>query len=260
MIADLHNHTTLCHHAEGEPFQYVERAIEKGIKFFGFTDHAPMNFDPTYRMDFSEIDKYFGLIDEVAEKYRGKIEILKGFEVDYLPQYHDNRVLKSNVDYLIGSIHFLQGWGFDNPEFMGNYENVDIDELWKVYFSEMENMAKSGLFQIAGHLDLLKVFKFLPKKNRIGDLVQDTLKAIKKSEMAVEINASGLRKPIAETYPSREILELVRDFNIPITTSSDAHSPTQVGMFKSEIDRLLKDIGFKEIAIFRNKQIELLQI
>jgi histidinol-phosphatase (PHP family) len=257
---DLHNHTTLCHHAEGEPFQYVETAISRGTEFFGFTDHAPMDFDPTYRMKFSEIDKYFSMIDEVAEKYKNKIEILKGFEVDYLPKYHDDRVLKSDVDYLIGSIHFLQGWGFDNPEFIGNYEKVDIDELWKLYFSELENMAKSELFQIVGHLDLLKVFKFLPKKNRVGDLVQETLKAVKKSGMAIEINASGLRKPIAETYPSREILELVKDFKIPITTSSDAHSPKQVGMFKAEIEKLVKEIGFTEAAIFRKRQIELLPI
>jgi histidinol-phosphatase (PHP family) len=258
MLVDLHNHTHLCNHAEGQPFEYVEKAIEKGIKIFGFTDHAPMDFDPTWRMKFSEILKYFEMIDEVREKYKDKIEILKGFEVDYLPKYHDERILESDVDYLIGSIHFLNEWGFDNPEFIGKYESSDIDELWKLYFKEIENMANSKLFQVVGHMDLLKVFKFLPKKQRIDDLVEDSLKAIKKSGMAIEINSSGLRKPIGETYPSRNILQIVKEMNIPITTSSDAHSPEQVGMFKNEINQLIHEIGFKEVAIFRKKQLVLI--
>jgi histidinol-phosphatase (PHP family) len=260
MVVDLHNHTYLCNHAEGELFQFVERAIEKGIKIFGFSDHAPMSFDPNFRMKFSEIELYFQLIDEVREKYKGKIEILKAFEVDYLPKYHDNRVLKSNVDYLIGSIHFLDGWGFDNPEFIGRYESEDIDSLWKLYFSEITNMANSNLFDIVGHIDLMKVFKFLPIENRIEDLAEESLKAIKKSGMAIEINGSGFRKPIGEAYPSETILKMVYDMKIPITTSSDAHYVEQVGMFKNEINNLLSQIGFKEVAVFRNREMELLKI
>ena len=79
-----------------------------------------------------------------------------------------DEILNANVDYLIGSVHFLQNknemWGFDNPEFIGVYKSVDIDKIWEDYFDAIEAMAKTNYFQIVGHLDLIKVFKFLPKK------------------------------------------------------------------------------------------------
>jgi histidinol-phosphatase (PHP family) len=260
MRVDLHNHTPLCNHAEGEPAEYIEQAIEKGIEVFGFSDHAPMSFDPDFRMRFSEMELYLQMIDEVKEKYRDKIEILRAFEVDYLPEYHDDRVLNSSVDYLIGSIHFLQDWGFDNPEFIGRYETEDIDKLWKLYFGEIENMAKSGLFDIVGHIDLMKVFNYLPKENRIEDLAEESLKAIKKSGMAIEVNGAGFRKVVGEAYPSIDLLKVIYDMGIPITTSSDAHSPLQVGMFAEKTDDLIKKIGFKEVALFRDRKIEMIKI
>jgi histidinol-phosphatase (PHP family) len=259
MRVDLHNHTTLCNHAEGELFQYIEEAIKRKIDFFGVTDHAPMNFDKTYRMSFDQIGEYFNLIEEVQKKYRGKIEILKGFEVDYLPNFHDPRVLEAPVDYLIGSIHFLQGWGFDNPEFIGRYESENIDQLWELYFKEVENMVESNLFQIVGHLDLMKVFKFFPKEKKIDDFVEPVLKKIAKSKMAIEINGSGYRKPIGEPYPSISILKRIYDYRIPITFSSDAHSPSAVGVYLEELEREARNIGFKEVAIFKNRELELVK-
>ena len=235
MKVDLHNHTLLCNHAEGEPFEYIEEAIKKKIDIFGFSDHAPMNFDKKYRMSFNEMAKYLTWLDEVKEKYQKKIEILKGFEVDYLPHYLDERVLNSDVDYLIGSVHFLDSWGFDNPQFIGEYEKKDIDTIWIDYFKQIEEMAQSELFQIVGHIDLIKVFKFLPKRLKIEDIVEPSLKAIQNSKMAVEINGAGYNKPISEQYPSVSILKMVHDMNIPVTLGSDAHSPKRVG---EHLDRL----------------------
>lgn len=260
MRVDLHNHTSLCNHAEGEVYEYIESAIKKKIDFFGFSDHNPMNFDPTYRMKFEELNTYFNLVDEVKEKYKSSITILKGLEVDYLPQYHSDIVLNSDVDYLIGSIHFLKGWGFDNPEFIGRYKTENIDELWKLYFKEIENMANSKLFQIVGHIDLMKVFKFMPKENRVEDLIQPALQSIKKSGMAIEVNGAGYRKPIGEPYPSLSIIKMIFDMNIPITLSSDSHSPAQVGIYLEKLEREIKRIGFSEVAIFRNKNLELIKI
>ena len=98
--------------------------------------------------------------------------------------------------------------GFDNPEFIGQYKNKNIDTIWEDYFEAITNMVKTNKFDIVGHLDLIKVFKFLPKKD-IKTIAKDTLKKIKKSNMVVEINSAGYRKPIAEQYPSKEILEVM---------------------------------------------------
>ena len=261
MRVDLHNHTKLCNHASGEIDEYVQKAIENGIDIFGFSDHAPMEFDKKYRMSLAQTDEYEKSIKKAKEKYKNQIEILLGYEVDFLPNFLEERVLQADVDYLIGSIHFLPKdgnlWGFDNPEFIGEYKSVDIDKIWQDYFDAVEAMAKSALFQIVGHLDLLKVFNYKPKKD-IRLLAKNALKAIKKSNMAIEINSAGFRKPVGEAYPSKELLEEIKDLDIPITFASDAHAPEQVGFKLGNIETLAKNIGFDKVAIFRQKEMVLL--
>jgi histidinol-phosphatase (PHP family) len=258
MIVDLHNHTPLCNHAEGEIFEYVQRAIETGITYFGFSDHAPMDFDPKYRMSFSDMKSYEKDVLEAKEKYKDKIEILLGYEVDYLKGHMDERVLNAKVDYLIGSVHFIEGWGFDNPEFIGKYEDQDIDEIWQKYFDTIEEMANSRLFDIVGHLDLIKVFKFMPNKN-INEMAKAALEAIKKADMVLELNVAGFRKPIGEAYPSLSLLQQAYDLGIPITFASDAHKPEQVSMFNDEIIKMARDAGYTECALFKNRVREFIK-
>ncbi|MDD5157495.1 histidinol-phosphatase [Sulfurimonas sp.] len=252
MLVDLHNHTPLCNHAEGEISEFIEKAIECGTKYFGFSDHAPMNFDHKYRMDFKQMEGYENSVLEAKERYKDKIEILLGYEVDYLKGYMDERVLNANVDYLIGSVHFIDEWGFDNPEFIGNYENQDIDEIWQKYFDAIKEMAESGLFDIVGHLDLIKIFKFLPNKN-IESLAHEALLAIKKANMTLELNIAGFRKPIAQAYPSISLLKEVYKLGIPITFASDAHKPEQVGLFNDEAMKMAREVGYTECVYYRKR-------
>lgn len=259
MKVDLHNHTVLCNHATGSVNEYVEAAIACGTQYFGFSDHAPMMFDPQYRMKFEEMQLYEGWVHQAQEHYRDKITVLLGYEVDYLPGYLDERVLKRSCDYLIGSVHFIDEWGFDNPEFIGHYNNINMDEIYIRYFSLVEEMAKLGKFNIVGHFDLLKVFNFFPKTD-IRLLAKDALKAIKKADMTIEINMSGLRKPVKEAYPSDELLEEIASFDIPITFASDAHRSDQVGMFSDEIEALARQMGYSECAVYRNKERTMIKI
>ena len=161
MNIDLHNHTKRCNHAVGELYEYIDAAIACNIDIFGFACHAPMKFDEKYRMGLDEIDSYINEIRELKYQYRNKIDIRVGFEVDYINKKEyliEKKVLDSNVDYLIGSIHFLNNWGFDNEEFIGVYKNIDINEAWIEYLESITNMAQSGLFDIVGHFDLLKIY------------------------------------------------------------------------------------------------------
>ena len=255
MIVDLHNHTPLCNHAEGTIDEYVQSAIKQGTKVFGFSDHAPMDYDPKYRMKFEDMQEYEKDVLAAKEKYKNKINILLGYEVDYLPSHMDKRVLNADVDYLIGSVHFLEGWGFDNPEFMGRWEEQDIDEVWQKYFDTIEDMANTKLFDIVGHLDLIKVFKFLPKGN-ISKMAKAALNAIKEADMVIELNVAGYRKKVEEPYPSRALLELAFSLDIPITFSSDAHKPEQIAMFNDEIIKLAREVGYTQCAyFFKRKRI-----
>jgi histidinol-phosphatase (PHP family) len=259
MIVDLHNHTPLCNHAEGSIDEYINAAIKQGTKVFGFSDHAPMDFDPKYRMKFEEMHQYEKDVLATKEKYKDKIDILLGYEVDYLPGHMDERVLDAAVDYLIGSVHFIDGWGFDNPEFIGRYEHEDINEIWQKYFDAIEAMAKTKLFDIVGHLDLIKVFKFMPTKD-IKSIAKNALLAIKASGMVMEINVAGYRKPVAEAYPSKELLQEAFKLEIPITLSSDAHKPEQVGLYNDRVMQLVKEVGYTECAYFKDKKAHFLKI
>ena len=259
MIVDLHNHTPLCNHAEGEIEEYIEAAIKRGTQVFGFSDHAPMDFDPEYRMKFEEMQSYEAHVKEAKEKYKNKIEILLGYEVDYLPGHMDERVLHAEVDYLIGSVHFIDEWGFDNPEFIGRYEHEDIDLIWQKYFDAVEAMAQTQLFDIVGHLDLIKIFKFMPKQE-IKSIAKNVLIAIKENNMVLEINAAGYRKPVAEAYPSKELLQEAYALGIDITLSSDAHKPEQVGLHNERVIALAKAVGYKECAYFVGREKRFLEL
>jgi len=234
-------------------FEYVQKAIENGTKYFGFSDHAPMSFDKEYRMSFEQMSKYEDTVNKLKQEYKDKINILLGYEVDFLPGYIDERVLNAKVDYLIGSVHFIDKWGFDNPEFIGKYKNVDIDKIWQDYFDAIEQMAKSGKFDIIGHIDLIKIFNFLPKKD-IKDIVKNAINAIKKADMTIELNSAGYRKPCKEAYPSVDLMELIAQNNITITFGSDAHKPEQVGYKSKQIEELAKSYGYEKCSYFVNRE------
>ena len=253
---DLHNHTTRCNHAEGTVDTYIQKAIELGIDIYGFSEHAPMDFDEKYRLKFNEMQDYTHDILTAKEKYKEDISILLGYEVDWLQGHMDERVLGADVDYLIGSVHFIDKWGFDNPEFIGGWKDKNIDDIWQAYFEATEAMTRSGKFDIVGHLDLIKVFKFMPKKD-VRVLAKDVLKAIKETNMVMEINTAGLRKPIGEMYPSRALLEEAYALDIPITFSSDAHAVEQIGAGYELATTLAKDIGYTKAVTFQERDKEM---
>jgi histidinol-phosphatase (PHP family) len=260
MRVDLHNHTILCNHAQGSVEDFIKKAIELKIDYYGFTEHAPMNFDEKYRMKLTEKEFYESTLRYYKEKYSNNINILLGYEVDFMQSVPIlDEILSSKVDYLIGSVHFLESkndslpWGFDNPEFIGKYENKDIDSIWIDYFDAIRLMAKTSYFDIVGHLDLIKVFKYLPKKD-IKLMALEALKQIKKSNMTIEINAAGFRKPIKEQYPSMELLQLAYELDIDITFSSDAHALEQVGYCYDEVVSLAKSVGYTKCAIYKQRE------
>jgi len=256
MRVDLHNHTTLCNHAEGSMEEYIQKAIELGIDIYGFSEHAPMrDFEDGYRLVLEKKEFYENSVLELQKKYQDKIQITLGYEVDYMNgDYILDEIKNANVDYLIGSVHYLDKWGFDNPEFIGVYKSKNIDTIWEEYFEAVKAMAKTGYFNIVGHLDLIKVFNYLPSKD-IKSIAIESLKQIKKSNMAIEINCSGFRKPIGEQYPSYELLKLAFELDIPITFSSDAHSVDHIGFKYEEAKELARKTGYTTCVYFKEKQM-----
>lgn len=258
MRIDLHNHTPLCQHATGTPEEYIQKAIALGIDVYGFSCHAPMAFDTKYRMSLAQLPEYFETLQSLRQSYKTHIDIRIGLEVDFIKGKEnliESQVQNAQVDYLIGSVHFLNDWGFDNPEFIGHYKHTDMTQCWSDYLDSIAAMAQSGLFQIIGHFDLLKVFNN-PPPSTLHHKLKTTLESIKDNTCVLEINSAGLRKPCAEQYPSRHILKMAKDMQIPITFSSDAHSLEQVGAGYEICKNLALELGYTHMCAFKDKQIE----
>lgn len=258
MRVDLHNHTVYCNHASGSIKSYIQKASDIGINIFGFSCHAPMCFDERYRMSFLDLPNYLA---QIPKSYKS-MEILSALEVDYIlgrEDLLDKTVLNADLDYLIGSVHFLEDWGFDNPEFIGKWQKVGVFSTWDKYLSSLQSMAKTGYFQIVGHFDLPKLFGHVMPYS-LNEKMEETLCIIKDMDMVLEVNAAGLRKNIKEQYPSFDILKKARKIGLDITMGSDAHDINQVGFGYETCIKILKDIGFNKLAIFRKKQKILLDL
>ncbi len=258
--ADYHLHTPLCGHAVGAPEEYAKQAVRMGLKEIGFSDHAPMVNKPMpgITMAFDDLPKYHALVEDVRKRYASQISIKIGLESDFLPRYEDKT--KSMVegypyDYIIGSVHFIDDWAFDDPAHREFWKKHDVNEVYRQYYALLRLSAQTGLFQIIGHSDLPKKFGARPSMD-MTDEIKKTAKIFSQTGVAVEINTAGLRKPVGEMYPSPQSLKIYREANVPLTFGSDAHDPQDVGKnFDKAVD-LAKSVGYNEYLIFKNKKIE----
>ncbi|MCL6478703.1 MAG: histidinol-phosphatase HisJ family protein [Peptococcaceae bacterium] len=267
MMPDYHIHTARCGHARGEMPQYIARAREKGLKEIGFADHVPMYWLPAERRDSGLAmaeDHFPGYMEEVLS-LRGEhpdIDILLGVEVDYVPGWEKeaSRILSGHpFDYVIGSVHYIDGWAFDSPRQVDGYGRRDIESIYRDYFDLLCRAAASGLFDIIAHPDLVKKFGHRPGKVPT-ELYRQAAGAFARAGVCVEVNTAGLRYPAGEIYPSLEFLRLCRVEGVPATTGSDAHDPDLVGAGFDQAEKLLLEAGYREVAIFRGRRRKMVRI
>jgi histidinol-phosphatase (PHP family) len=158
-----------------------------------------------------------------------------------------------NPDYLIGSVHHIGSWLLDSEREIEEWKRRGVDHVYTQYFGLVQAMAKTHLFDIVGHLDLVKKFGHRPKSD-LTDLMLRTVETIGKSGMCIEINTSGLRKPCREIYPSEKLLKMCLDNGISITFGSDAHSPEDVGNGFDQAVALARRVGYGEITRFMQRR------
>jgi histidinol-phosphatase (PHP family) len=257
-MIDYHIHTKLCGHATGEMEQYVERAIEIGLSEIGFSDHLPfVDFErPGFAMTISQLPYYVQKVDKLREKYPN-ITIRLGIEVDYFPQLKkeiSELLAKYPFDYVYGSVHFIDDWAFDSPYALPEWNLADIDQVWEQYIGLLHQAAQSNLFDVLSHLDLVKIYGFRPTRDMLPRW-ETLMKCLKDNGLATEINTRGLRKPVAEIYPSEEILTLIKKYEIPLVFGSDAHAPEEVGRDFDQARELALKYDITSIAQFRGRKI-----
>ncbi len=257
---DYHLHTPLCGHATGEPWEYVEQGLKVGLAEMGFSDHAPLlsHRDPTITMGREQLPGYLRMIQDVQARYAKQIRIKIALEADFLPGYEEQTkelLATFDYDYIIGSVHFIRRWAFDDPAERDRWNQEDINKVYRTYFDLLRQSARSKLFDIMGHVDLVKKFGHRPTEDMTGE-VKETAKVFKQCGVAVEINTSGLRKPVREMYPAPGMLKIYREAGVPLTFGSDAHTPQDVGKDFDQALALARAAGYREHCIFTQRKIE----
>lgn len=263
MKFDLHTHHYRCGHADGDIRDYIEAAIAADIQVIGISDHTPFfssDVDqafPKIAMGKSELQHYVKEVLDLKKEYEGKIDVLLGIESDYFPDhaklYHEI-LSQYPFDYIIGSVHYSSGYSiFDRSRWKG-MNNADQIATKEEYFRMIAESARSGMFQILGHIDAIK--SNYPDFTQIEapQAIDRTLQVIAECGVAIEVNTSGKIKVCGLWHPVDEILERAHHFGVDISFGSDSHIPQRVGDDFDKVAQKLRDIGFTEWVYYKQKQ------
>jgi histidinol-phosphatase (PHP family) len=270
MLTDYHLHlrpdedgTTFDRYFTAENVErYRATATEAGIEELGVAEHVyrfrqalDLWRHPLWLANGSDD------LDEYCEFVRGT-SLRLGVECDFVPgaEGRTAAMLEArDFDFVVGSVHFIgEGDAAVDHDGFDVWEAPDAgpEEIWARYFDHFNRCARSGLFDILAHPDLVKVWgrdRPLPE----GDLrrfYEPAVEAILEGGSAVELSTAGLRKPVGELYPAREFAALVVEAGVPFALSSDAHLPEQIGFRYDDALAFLEDLGVEEIAVFEGRR------
>ncbi|HKJ44154.1 MAG TPA: histidinol-phosphatase [Sunxiuqinia sp.] len=257
-LVDYHMHSILSD-GKNNYEEMVLAAIELGLDEIGFSDHVCLK-PVSWAIMPIDIPVMTEQILELREKYQSDIRIRYGIEMDYFPNMEDEikeMIDSLPLDYVIGSVHFIEDWNFDSDKSLyGKWTN---DELYEMYYELIQLAAKSGLFDTIGHLDIIKKFRVYPESDQ-SKLIDETLRIIKENNLVVELNTGGVDRPCTEFTPSPEIVKQCYFHHIPMTISSDAHEKNQIARHYETALTLMKRIGYEEIVTFNNRRRQTLRI
>lgn len=184
-----------------------------------------------------------------------------GIEMDYLPHAlaeSETVLARHDFDYVIGSVHFLGDRMVDSDGSFGVWrtDGADPDEVWQRYFDALAGAARSRLFDVLAHPDLVKIWGSDDRRPR-GDLrrfYEPAVEAIAAAGVAVELSTAGLRKPVGELYPGPELLAALAEAGVPFSLSSDAHEPDHVGYAYDVALDALAAAGVTRLAVFERRR------
>lgn len=267
-LINLHTHTDYCD-GKCRAEDMVLAALECNLNSIGISTHGPVLFSTNWNIDKNNVDAYIDEVSSLKEKYKNKIDVFLGMELDYIPgigfdEY--TQQLKKRLDYYIGSVHYLgllknkDMWTVDN-----NYEELikgineshdgNVRLAVEAYYKLVSEMAERFQPPIIGHLDLIKKNNknnvlFNENEDWYISAVNGCLDVIRKTSSVVEINTGGIaRGYTVEQYPSTFILKMIKEKNIPVIINSDAHTKEGIDCKFNEMYELVNFLGFESISI-----------
>ena len=269
MLTDYHTH--LRPDDEGTPpaqyftpanaERYREQASERGIAELGVSEHvhrftAALDVwqHPWWRRwARDDLDAYVGFVRE-------ETDLRLGIEADFVPGREDRmaNLLESHEwDYVVGSVHFIGDFSVDTDDETDVWRHESSPErVWRRYFETLAESALSGLYDIIAHPDLVKIWGGARPRpdSDLRRYYEPAIEAMIDAGVAMEVSTAGLRKPVAEIYPDRAMIEMALDAGVPLALSSDAHLPQQLGFGYDRALELLQECGARELAVFERRQ------
>ena len=221
MDYNYHTHTVRCSHATGTAESYIERAIECGIKDMGFSDHAPFRYpdgqEDGYRVPVAQARDYVEEISALREKYRGRINIRIGFEMEYYPAYFQDmlaQAVSAGAEYLLLGQHFYNDSRAGKPSTQATTSEEDLDAYVSCVLSAME----SGVFTYVAHPDILR---FTGEPTLYREKMRKICALSREKGVPLEINFLGIRD--SRHYPNDVFWEIAGEEKSPVTFGFDAH-------------------------------------
>jgi histidinol-phosphatase (PHP family) len=252
---------------EANVARYVDAATAAGIEELGVSEHV-------YRfLQALDVWRHPYWVEQATDDLDAYCEFVRttplrlGVECDWVPGTEERieELLSSrDFDYVVGSVHFI-GEGenaVDDQDWDAWQTSADPEEVWRRYFAYLAEAARSGLYDILAHPDLVKVWgkgKPFPE----GDLArfyEPAIEAIAESGIAVEISTAGLRKPVGEIYPAPRFAELCVEAGAAFALSSDAHLPEHVGFEYPAAVEAMRGWGIEEICVFEKRERRLVPL
>jgi histidinol-phosphatase (PHP family) len=272
MLTDYHLHlrpddadaTVAEFHTPANAERYRLAASEQGIAELGVSEHI-YRFRQALELWRHPFWEGFAVddIDEYCSFVREQTDLRLGIEADFIAGAEDRTaaLLESrDFDYVVGSVHFIRDGAVDMDDYGvwdPNRPDLSPDRIWSRYFETVAESARSGLFDIIAHPDLVKIWgKDRPERVPDRDprfYYEPTVEAFAEAGVAVEVSTAGLRKPVGEIYPARAFLEMCVEAGLPLALSSDAHRPADVGGGYEQALELLDELGVRELSVFEGR-------
>lgn len=260
-LIDCHIHTERSGHGSGTVQQMVGAAIVSGLSGMIMTEHLPLpaGIDPDNHLapTLDSFERYAEEVRGMASRVKG-LDVVLGGEADWLPGRADDvaairaSAADAGVSVLLGSVHFLGDWAFDDPHDLSEWDRRDVDAVWEEYFTSWCEAARSGLFDVMAHPDLVKKFGHRPIGDP-SDLYAEAAAAAREGGVLVEVSTAGLRKPVGELYPGPDLLGAFRAAGVEATVGSDAHATDEVGWGIASAYEALVAAGYTRVAFPRSR-------
>ena len=240
--------------------RYRTVASERGITELGVSEHLHRFREAleVWQHPFWREQAHDDL-DEYCEFVREQTDLRLGIEADFVPGAEDrlaNLLQARDFDYVVGSVHFLRDEAVDMEDYSVWGQTHRAEEIWQRYFETLGEAARSGLFDVLAHPDLVKVWGS-DRPRPEGDLrryYELAIDGIAESQVAVEVSTAGLRKRAKELYPAPAFLQMCLEAGAPVALSSDAHQPEDVGADYEQALELLAASGVKELCVFERRE------